>query len=192
MDDIIIKRVSTDEEIVGIRELQLSNLRKLISDEEAEKEGFVTCDYPIEFLRKMNSICPSVIAKDKDTVVGYVLATTRELLQEDELLAAFETAIDKIEYEGAPMSERNYVVVGQLCAAKGYRGCGLVPKMYNFFRDSLSSEFDCCTTDVATHNPRSVKAHQKCGFEIVHTDFYDNVNWYIVLWDWKKSLIVKD
>ncbi len=185
-DSIVIKQVSSDEEVVGIRELQVQNLKKLISAEEAEKEGFVTCDYTVDFLRKMNSICPSVIAKDGDRVVGYTLALVRELMTADPLLAELENTIKKIIYEEESLANRNYVIVGQLCVAKGYRGLGLVPRMYNHYRECLNTQFDCCITDVATHNPRSVKAHQKSGFEIVHTELYDNVYWYIVLWDWKK------
>ena len=50
MQDKIIKmieivRVSNDAEIEGIRLLQKENLKKLISTEEATKEGFVTAEY---------------------------------------------------------------------------------------------------------------------------------------------------
>ena len=82
--------------------------------------------------------------------------------------------------------ETNYVLVGQLCVGKNYRGQGLVQKMYGFFKTELQKEFTYCITDVAQDNPRSIKAHLKRGFEIIHTIGYGGASWDIVLWDWNK------
>ena len=42
---IEIVRVSNDAELEGIRLLQKENLRKLIGETEAGKEGFLTAEY---------------------------------------------------------------------------------------------------------------------------------------------------
>jgi hypothetical protein len=75
-------------------------------------------------------------------------------------------------------------VVGQLCVAKEYRGQDLVQKLYGHFRDCLSKEFTYLVTDIAQANTRSLKAHQKRGFQVINEFMYGGVKWDIVLWDW--------
>ncbi len=49
--ELIITRVSNDAELIGIQELQRDNLRNMIGEEEAHKEGFVTAEYSMELLK---------------------------------------------------------------------------------------------------------------------------------------------
>ncbi len=208
-DDIEVTTVGNEEELFEIKALQLANSKSALTVEEMEQEGFVTAQYTIEFLKKMHSFAPSVIAKDKtkpigSQVVGYVIVTTRDIAGEHELLDDLFRACDQVKYFDAKsmtwryMKDVNYTLSGQLCVAKGYRHRGLVARMYHHYRDvmqnfhiqsfSLKSQsvaankpVEYCLTDVATSNPRSVKAHLKAGFEIVETLIYANVDWYIVL-----------
>jgi hypothetical protein len=76
------------------------------------------------------------------------------------------------------------IVVGQLCVAKEYRGQDLVQKLYGHFRDCLSKEFTYLVTDIAQANTRSLKAHQKRGFQVINELMYGGFKWDIVLWDW--------
>ena len=62
----IITRVYSEAELLGIQALQRANLRNIIGEEEARKEGFVTAEYSIELLKAMHEISPSIIAKDGD------------------------------------------------------------------------------------------------------------------------------
>jgi predicted GNAT family N-acyltransferase len=212
---LTICRVTTDEEIFEIKALQTANLPQNLSTEEQEKEGFVTAVYSIEFLQRMNRLCPSIIAKSESGhVVGYALVLTKELEGEHALLSEFFAMLKTIPCpvsikqisspEASPQTlfDTNFVMVGQLCVAKEYRGQGLVDKMYNFYRSCLSSEYECqeenflslssqqydlCLTDVAQNNPRSITAHLRCGFEIVHSIEYAQIMWHIVVWQWKKN-----
>ena len=79
------------------------------------------------------------------------------------------------------------MVVGQLCVDKDYRGQGLVGRLYAFFRASLEERYQCGVTDIARANRRSLKAHQKVGFEVIHAIEYDGLIWDVVLWDWSES-----
>ena len=87
-------------------------------------------------------------------------------------------------YNNHPLKNARYVVVGQLCVAKNYRGLGLVEQMYKHFKTSLSGKFEYCLTDIAENNPRSLKVHLKSGFQVVDTLHYGGIDWDIVLWDW--------
>ncbi len=182
---VLIKRVSNIEEIRGIKRLQSANLRKNLSKEEIEKEGFVTAEYTLEFLELMNRIEPSVIAVEAGQVVGYAMVATRALLGRHELLDDLFSQIDAFSFKGEALKEKNYVVVGQLCVAKSHRGIGLSKKMYDYYRSELSKQFDYCLTDVQISNPGSIRAHLKAGFQILGDLSYGGADWKIVIWDWR-------
>jgi hypothetical protein len=181
---ITIKRVTKHSELEEIKKLQQDNLKKNLGDQEAETEGFVTAEYTMEFLEKMHGENPSVIAKDGDLVAGYALVAVKAIRHEHELLEDLFDSIDKIRYHNCLLKDAKYLVVGQLCVSKNYRGLGLVSQIYQFFKKSLSPDFDYCITDVAKDNPRSLKAHLKSGFQIIDTLQYGGSGWDIVLWDW--------
>jgi hypothetical protein len=182
---IAIKRVTEPAELEGIKRLQQENLKSTLTAEETSLEGFVTAVYSMEFLQKMHDAEPSVIAKDGDQVVGYALVADPTIRHEHDLLSDLFTTIDNTPYHGKLLKESAYVVVGQLCVAKSNRGQGLVNRMYNYYRDCLSDKFEYCITDIAQDNPRSLKAHQKAGFEVINTLGYGGIKWDVVLWDWR-------
>ncbi|MCP6757052.1 hypothetical protein NL533_36040, partial [Klebsiella pneumoniae] len=77
---------------------------------------------------------------------------TKAIRHQHDLLGDLFNSIDKINYEGKQLRVTPYVVVGQLCVDRNYRGMGLVQQMYQQFRSSLSKEYDYCLTDVADNN----------------------------------------
>jgi len=178
--------VSNDAELEGIRLLQRENLRKLIGETEAGKEGFLTAEYSMETLQQMHQFQPSIIAKDGDKIAGYVIVTTKDSYGQHPLLDSLFDSIDALNYNGDSLKNINYILVGQLCVGKAYRGIGLVQKMYTYYQQCLSKEYQYLITDVAQENPRSIKAHLKTGFNIIHTIEYGGIGWDIVLWDWRK------
>jgi len=182
---IRIKKVTSHSELEGIQKLQQENLKKNLTDRESDVEGFVTAEYSMAFLEKMHRASPSIIAKAGEQVIGYALVSAKAVSQEHELLADLCNSIDRIRYRGQLLKDSSYVVVGQLCVSKNYRGLGLVQKMYHYFKDCLSSDFDYCLTDIAKDNPRSLKAHIKSGFKVIDSLDYGGLSWDIVLWDWK-------
>lgn len=184
---ITIGRVTKESEIESIRILQKQNLKENISISEAKEQGFLTASYTIEFLTAMHQTEPAIIAKDGDIVVGYALVAVQSIRKQHDLIDELFTAIDAISFNGMPMASANYVVVGQLCVAKDYRGLGLVQKMYNHFRECLQDTFEYCATDVARANVRSIKAHKKTGFQVAGTLTYAGIPWDIVVWEWGKS-----
>lgn len=184
MSEILIKRVSENWEIEGIKSLQEENRITNISQEEREKEGFVTASYSIELLKKMHHFEPTVIACQDHKIVGYAMVTVKELYGEHDLLDGLFDAINRMTYQGLPLKKAKVIIVGQLCVAKPYRGQGLVPKMYQYFKECLMDKYDYCITDISEANERSIKAHEKCGFKIINTLEYEGVKWHIVLWDW--------
>ena len=66
---VIVKRVENDFELQGILDLQQANLRINIGADTAASQGFLTAEYTLAFLKAMNDVSPSIIAKDGDEVV---------------------------------------------------------------------------------------------------------------------------
>ena len=63
---------------------------------------------------------------------------------------------------------------------------GLVQQLYGRFREELENEYDFGITDVARANRRSLSAHIKTGFQVIHSIGYGGLEWDVVLWDWRK------
>lgn len=183
---MIIKRVSTEDEIVAIKKLQSLNLKSSLSEDEMEAQGFVTAAYSIDFLKEMHDIEPAIIAKDKEDIVGYALVATKAVMGKHHLLNDLFKNINAIEYAGVCLDKIDYVIVAQLCVDKNYRGHGLAQKLYQFFRTSLHQKYIYCLTDVDEKNARSIRAHLKTGFTVLNTFAYGDSNWHIVIWDWNK------
>lgn len=182
-----ITRVTNTAELIGIQTLQAENLRKHIDAAEAASQGFLMAEYSLEFLQSMHNAAPSIIAKDGDKVIGYALVATQAVRDEHDLLADLFNTIDRTLFEGKLLKGTAYVVVGQLCVSKDYRGQGLVQQLYGHFRACLENEYDFCITDVAQANTRSLKAHKNTGYQVIDTLSYGGIGWDIVLWDWRKN-----
>lgn len=178
---IQIKLVSSDDEILQIKELQTKNLRQNISDEEAASQGFLTASYTVEYLKAMNASFSSVIAKDGDQVVGYAMITTPEMREGHDLIKDLFNNIDRCSYGHILLKDAKYVVVGQLCVGKDYRGQNLVSRMYDYFAVAVKDQYDYMVTDVDCDNHRSLKAHAKAGFEVIDSLVYGGKRWDIVI-----------
>lgn len=181
---VVIKLVESDDELAGIRHLQEINLKRNLSQEEIDSQGFVTAEYSMDILRLMHSIRPSIIAKEGNEVVGYVIATTKAIIPHHEFLAAFFAELDRIEYRGKSLKDVDYALSGQLCVGKSHRGQGLSTQMYNFYRDSMKCDFPFVITDIDVKNVGSIRAHEKVGFKELKIVDYWNETWKIIIWDW--------
>ncbi len=185
----IITRVSTDAEIEGILNLQQANLKRNLTREAIKSQGFVTLEHSFEVMKRMNAASPSIIAKDADKVVGYALVMLPEFKEDVPALAGLFEIIDQTTYESQLLSTLNYVIVGQLCVGLGYRSIGLVSQMYAYYKEMLSADFDLCLTDISSKNPRSRKAHERVGFEVI-TSFFDKSaqeTWELIAWEWREE-----
>ncbi|MFN5479872.1 MAG: hypothetical protein ACK43J_03385 [Chitinophagaceae bacterium] len=185
MNSIHYTTVSTSKEIVQIQELQRKNLRNRITDDVAQSQGFLTAEYTIDYLTRMNDALPSIIAKDGDVLAGYSLVSVQSVREGHDLIADLFNVIDRTPYKGRLLKEANYVVVGQLCVAGAYRGKGLVQGLYGHYRDCYADQFEYLVTDVAQANTRSLKAHINTGFQVIDTLVYGGIPWDLVLWDWR-------
>ena len=163
--------------------LQQANLSTHVSQETAASQGFVTVQHNFDLLKKMNQAIPQVIAKDGDQVVGYALVMLPSFQDLIPVLKPMFVLFDNLDFGGKKVSEYQYYVMGQICVATGYRGVGIFDGLYQQHRDLFKGQFDFVATEIATRNTRSIRAHQRVGFQAMHTFQDETDNWEIVVWD---------
>lgn len=183
---MITKAVTEIDELEGISILNHKNHKNSISAEEKISEGFVSWEYDIELLKKMNAIAPSVIARENEIITGYALTAFKEAALFHKELSLLIEKIDPVLYEGRPLSSYRYYLMGQICIDKSYRGMGLVEKLYHLHRELYGRQFDFIATTIATDNTRSVKAHERIGFKEIQKVEDHFGQWVLVVWDWRK------
>jgi GNAT superfamily N-acetyltransferase len=175
-------------DLEAIKAIQTENLKRNISSEESANQGYVTAEYTIEFLQELHSLQPTVVGRELATseVCGYAIAVHPAIRGKHALLDALFDDIDTVSYDGRDLRDAKYILCGQLCVKKGYRGQGLSTKMYEYFRAMLSNSYDSLITEVPTNNVPSLKAHEKLGFRCVKTTEFNGVEFQIILWDWRQ------
>jgi GNAT superfamily N-acetyltransferase len=182
---IHVKRVTTEAELAGILSLQKQNLATALTQEEIQSQGFVTVSHSYDVLHQLNEIEPHILAKEDDRVIAYLLAMTE---QSQLLVPVLQPMFDMFRttgFAGKAVAGFHYLVVGQVCVDKAYRGKGILGQCYAFYRKTFQKEYDFAITEIAAHNLRSLAAHRRIGFQEIHRHLApDGVNWVIVVWDW--------
>ncbi len=179
MGRIIYKIVETNQELRQILELQRINIPSVISENEKQKEGFVTVHHTFEILKAMNDKCAHVIAVNNNEVIGYALCMLKIFKDEIEVLRPMFEQIDS-----CVQAEITYFVMGQICVDKAYRKQGVFRGMYKFMQQEMSLTYDLIITEVDIKNTRSLNAHYAIGFKHLHSYNSKNQNWELISWDW--------
>ncbi len=179
------KPATTIIELEGILSLQAANLERNITIKTLESQGFVTVNHDFELLQRMNNLEAHIIGKDAEIVGAYCLAMVRAMRNEVPVLVPMFEMIDQQYYQGQAVKEMNYIVVGQVCVGEAYRAMGNFDALYTAYKAFLSPRYECCITEIATRNQRSIRAHQRVGFELLHRFVAPNgEEWDIVIWKW--------
>jgi ribosomal protein S18 acetylase RimI-like enzyme len=178
---------TTDNEFLQIIDLQQRNLPQNLNADEMQSQGFVTVQHSLADLQGMNAHEHNIVIKDDEQIVGYLLAMTKASKADIPILIPMFDCFDRVDYLGKLISTYHYIVVGQVCVDKAYRGKGLLDACYKAYADHFKSQYDFAITEIATKNERSINAHKRIGFEEVHRySDANNVEWSIVVWDWRK------
>ncbi len=182
--DFQFTAANTDLDLQGILALQRENLQQHL---ESLDQGFVMVCHQLTDLQKMNAIAPHIICKSADSVVAYVLAMTQECKDDIPVLIPMFELFDRLTYKGRLISEYPYMVVGQICVSKDFRGLGIFDGLYAEYKKRYHGTYSFAITEVATRNLRSMRAHERVGFSVIHQYLApDGEEWAIVLWDWNR------
>jgi ribosomal protein S18 acetylase RimI-like enzyme len=181
--EIILDVASTDQHFEQILQLQRENLFSAIGAERQAQQGFVFAEHDIALLKRFAAELPQAIALSNDKVVGYNLGMPVSMRNEIASLVPMFEEFDRCEYKGKPLAAYQYMVGGQVCVHKDFRGHGLLRKLYHETKNRLPSGYQLCVTEVAARNNAGINAHQKMGFEVVSTYYDGKELWKIVVWD---------
>ncbi|WP_268034589.1 GNAT family N-acetyltransferase [Algoriphagus sp. PAP.12] len=184
MEKPIIRQSSSNSDLEGILQLQRENLLENLNQETIQKEGFVRVKHSLEDLENLQKDVGHVIAVSGDQVAAYILAMTKQSRDKIPMLLPMFEQFDSIQYQGQLVSDFNYMAVGQVCVGKDYRGLGLFAEAYRAYRDFFKPNYYFAITEISLNNKRSLRAHEKVGFKIIHTFKDQYEEWAIVLWDW--------
>ena len=172
---ITYKKVTTTHELFQILELQEKNLPASISFEEKVIEGFLTVQHDFNLLNLMNDVCPHIIAKDGEQLVGYALCMHPKFENKIDLLKPMFREIKNI-----IKPFKTYVVMGQICVNKAYRRQGVFRNLYSKMQELTKTEFDCIITEVDITNRRSLQAHYAIGFKILSKYKSNDRTWELI------------
>jgi hypothetical protein len=176
---------NTEYDLLDILDLQKRNLAQNLSADEIISQGFVTVSHTKENLIKMNSYEKSVLIKEDNNLIGYILAMTSNSRKDIPILFPMFEVFDNVLYKGQVISRYNYLIIGQVCIDKKYRGTGLLDQGYEFYRTQFAKKYDFAITEIAFTNQRSLSAHKRIGFTEIHkyTD-KNKTDWRVVIWNW--------
>ncbi|MBN1208808.1 MAG: GNAT family N-acetyltransferase [Myxococcaceae bacterium] len=171
-------------ELEQILALQRENLKQALSAEEMRSQGFVTLQHDLAALEQMHALAPSIIARQGEELVGYALTMPRECRALMPVLVPMFELFDRLDYRGRPLKDYRFYVMGQIAIAKAHRGRGLFELLYDKHRELYQHQFDFVITEVSASNHRSLRAHERVGFQTVHTYRDATDEWAVVAWDW--------
>jgi ribosomal protein S18 acetylase RimI-like enzyme len=165
---------STPEQIEQILTLQRQNFPENLSTEQQLSEGFVTVKHTADILLKWQEKQPHILAIANNQVVGYALSMLPEFRHDIPVLVPMFEKIDTTK-----ASNYRYVVMGQICIHKAFRGKGIFRGLYNKMKAS-SDGFDWIVTEVDANNIRSMKAHNAVGFEELMSYQQEQHTWSLI------------
>ena len=172
---------ATSADLPAILQLQQANLPQHITAHEALEQGFLTVEHDLGLLGEMNQACAHTIAKQGETLAGYALSMTRNFGDRIPVLRPLFELIDQLEWRGRSVQGIPYILMGQVCVAKDYRGQGVFAGLYQCMQERMASDYELIITEISTRNTRSQRAHQKVGFVDMHRyQAPDGENWVVV------------
>ncbi|RNC92864.1 MAG: GNAT family N-acetyltransferase [Allomuricauda sp.] len=177
---IAYKQAKTEKEVHEILALQQLNLPKNLTETEIEEEGFLTVEHDFDLLKKMNDACPHTLAIAEERVVGYALSMHPKFATEIEVLKPMFTEINTV-----ILTSADYIIMGQICVAKAFRGQGVFRGLYRNMQQFLSPHFSRIITEVDTKNTRSMRAHAALGFKELKRYAADGKEWSLIVLEYQ-------
>lgn len=182
--------VKDAREVEQILALQALNHRHSVDAATAVSDGFTTVKHDPEVLAAMNRECPSAIAKSGDTLAGYCLMMPQSFRPLVPILDPMFAMLEGLSWRGQALAGNpRWFVMGQVCVAREFRGMGVFDGMYHELRRAYADRYDFVVTEISQRNTRSLRAHQRVGFERLHV--YDDTLaddvWEVVVWDWRPA-----
>ncbi|WP_221394459.1 GNAT family N-acetyltransferase [Dyadobacter sp. NIV53] len=173
----------TEEDLHQILSLQKLNLKNEISDETKKEQGFLTVNHKIEELILMQQSTPQIVARANGRIVAFALGMLPELGKLISDLQPMFTLLEGLNWHSVKLPAYRYYIMGQVCVDVNFRGQGVFDQLYQKHKEVYSTEYDLCITEISTSNTRSQRAHERVGFETIHTHLDHVDEWNVVVWE---------
>ncbi len=177
------RAAASDDDFRQIVALQALNRPEILDPAELASQGFVTLRHTVALLREMNEPWPHVVATARATgeVVAYALMMQAKFRDRFPALEPMFQRLEGLQHRGRPLESLRWYVMGQICVAREHRGRRLVEGMYAEHRRLMSRDFDVVITEISRANPRSLRAHERAGWDVIHEfTAEDGREWVVV------------
>lgn len=178
-----------EADISEIIKLQQENLLKNLTEEEQQKEGFVSLqNNKIELKDIINGEGVFVVEKQNDCIVGYLFSVKLDYAKKLEFFEPLIKNLENISYKGQKIDQYKYCILAQICVKKEYRWTGVVEKLFSTLKKELINEnYDLAISEIAESNTRSIHKHiDEIGMKNIGDYIFNNENWVIVALDLNK------
>jgi predicted N-acetyltransferase YhbS len=150
-------------DVIHIIDLQIKNHFSNLTDQEKQKQGFISLLTDKDVLARLIASKLVFIAKNQfSKCVGYIFAIPRSLAHELVFLKPLVFAADQEQ----SLKGQEYYILGQICIAADFQGTGIALKLYKRLeRELVAKKCKTVVTEVSVLNPRSLVFHRdKAGF----------------------------
>jgi hypothetical protein len=175
-----VQPLSDMADLRRILDLQRANLATSIDGDELRAQGFVTAVHSLESLQQMHALAPSIVAKAGPELAGYALTMLVEARRLVPVLEPMFQLFEQLSWRGRPLRELRHYVMGQVCVARPFRAQGVFDALYRGHQATYAERFELLVTEVSVRNARSLRAHERVGFEPIHS-YRDSVDEWVVL-----------
>lgn len=166
------------EDIAAVSTLQEKYHILTINDKD-KPDGFVTTLFTEEqfkeIIEKENGL---FVATDNNRVIAYAMAASWEYWSAWPLFQYMLKDLSSTEYLGKNLSIENSYQYGPVCIDKDYRGTEVLPNLFEFSRREMNKRYPILITFINHINPRSLRAHEKLGVEVIKNFEFNNNNYY--------------
>ena len=167
-----IRRASPPD-YAGILELQAANFLPRLTAQEREA-GFLSAQLSLSQIVAMADDVGIMVARDGESVVGYLCAHRADLAFLPPLVEAMLRCSRAAAYRGRALGDAPLLVYGPVCIDRAHRGRGLLRTLYRALLAAAAGEFEFGITLVSQDNPHSLRAHvDGLGMDIVQPFEHD-------------------
>ncbi len=178
--------LAKEEDLADVARLQQENLARNVSEKERQEQGFVSVETSPELLKEIAEQEGITVARVQGKVVGYLMPMSVEHGRAIPLLDPFIERFKNVQFEGKPLQDYRYCILGQICIDKNYRGQGILEKLYQELETRLAGKYDLGISEIGANNPRSLRAHlDKMHFQVAEQYSAEGRDWYVVILDFR-------
>ncbi len=179
----MIFRRAVPPDFPDILELQRQNLLQNLEHQDLQ-EGFLSIEYSLEQLERLNRELGIFVARDNDRLAGYLIAQPMDFALQSPLISSMVRRFPDVHYKKRPLSELKIFIYGPVCIDRDFRGRGVLEGIYAVMLATVKGHYDAGVAFVSRKNPRSLYAHRdKLGMKVVDEFEFSGLKYDTLVFD---------